>query len=89
MNEMIREIQSLLDKQPLCAGSVIKVQGVEENKVIVRLLGACSGCPSAQLAVKESIKTAIIKEYPSVEDVILDTSVSDDLLSFAKKLLKN
>ncbi|MCH1982273.1 NifU family protein [Ruminococcus sp. OA3] len=89
MDERIREIQGLLDKQSLCTGSVIKVQSVADNKVIVRMLGTCSGCPSAQLTVKESVETAIIKEYPFVEEVILDTSVSDDLLSFAKKLLMN
>ena len=82
MNEMIQEIQSLLDKQSLCAGSVIKSSGCRREQ---------SNCKAAWRLQRMSVRAADrkgidkdsdYKEYPSVEDVILDTSVSDDLLSF-------
>lgn len=85
----IQQIQSLLDKQSLCIGSVINVRDIEDNKVIVKLSGTCSGCPGAQITVKESIETVITEKFPFIEEVILETSVDDELLAFAKQLLNH
>ena len=53
----------------------------------VRLTGACSGCPSAQLTVEDVIKTEIISAFPEVDDVVLDVTVGQDLIDMAKRLL--
>ena len=53
----------------------------------VRLLGKCSGCPSAFITTEEIIREAIVKELPMVQDVVLVTETSDELMDFAKSLM--
>lgn len=53
----------------------------------VRLTGACSTCPSAQSTIEDVVKSILTGELPEVQDVILDTSVSEDLLDMARKIL--
>jgi Fe-S cluster biogenesis protein NfuA len=64
-----------------------ELSGYENGVVYVKLTGACSACPSAQFTIEDIVKAEIMAGLPDVEDVRLDTSVSDELLSFAKKLL--
>lgn len=61
---------------------------LEDGIAWVRLNGACSSCPSAQSTIEEVVKDIVLKECDLVEDVKLDTSVSEDLLDMARKLLK-
>lgn len=61
--------------------------GFENNIARIRLTGACSSCPSAQFTIEDVVKTIIMEELPEVEDVVLDTSVSEDLLNMARKIL--
>ncbi len=42
----------------------------EKNKVYVKMLGACKGCPMAYLTLKEGIETAIKEVVPSVDEVV-------------------
>ncbi len=69
-------------------GGVILV-GFENNIAKVRLTGACSGCPSAQNTIEDVVKEILTAELPEIEDVILDTSVSQDLIDMAKKILNH
>jgi Fe-S cluster biogenesis protein NfuA len=59
----------------------------ENNIAKVRLTGACRTCPSAQFTIEDVVKEIILNELPEVEDVILDTSVSEDLIQMARKIL--
>ena len=61
---------------------------LEDGVVTVRLTGACSGCPSAQMTTEEIVKDILMEELDWVKDVKLDTSVSDDLIELAKKLMR-
>lgn len=61
--------------------------GYENNVAKVRLTGACRTCPSAQFTIEDVVKEIILSEIPEVKDVILDTSVSEDLIQMAKKIL--
>lgn len=59
-----------------------------ENGVAkVRLTGACSSCPSAQYTIEDVVKSILTEEIPEVKDVVLDTSVSQELIDMAKKIL--
>ena len=68
-------------------GGVVLV-GFENNVATVRLTGVCSSCPSAQYTIEDVVKNTVMEEVPEVEDVVLDTSVSEDLIDMAKKILK-
>jgi len=54
----------------------------------VRLTGACSTCPSAQNTIEDVVKQIVMADCEGVEDVILDTSIGEDLLDMARKILK-
>lgn len=60
-----------------------------DGVVTVKLTGACSSCPSAQLTTEDVVKSIIMGAIPEVEDVVLDTSVSDELLEVARKLMRH
>ena len=59
----------------------------ENGTVYVRLMGACSSCPSAQYTVEDIVKAEIICELPEIDDVLLDTCVSSDIMDMARKIL--
>ena len=59
----------------------------ENGIAYVKLTGACSTCPSAQYTIEDVVKGIVMEEIPEVQDVILDTSVSSDLLDMARKIL--
>lgn len=59
----------------------------EDGIAYVRLTGACAQCPSAQETIESVVKDFVMGGCPEVKDVILDTSVSEDLLDMARKIL--
>lgn len=59
----------------------------ENGIAYVRLTGACAQCPSAQETLESVVKDFVMGGCPEVEDVVLDTSVSEDLLDMARKIL--
>ena len=86
------QIQKVLEEKvdPILAehfgGAVLT--GFENRIAKVRLTGACASCPSAQYTIEDNVKAAVMENCEGVEDVELDTSVSDDLLDMAKKILR-
>ena len=88
---MEEKIKAILEEKvnPLLAahyGAAILV-GFENGIAKIRLTGACSSCPSAQYTIEDVVKGALMESLPEVEDVVLDTSVSEDLLEMARKIL--
>ena len=61
--------------------------GIENGVAMVRLTGACASCPSAQDTIESVVKDILLPQVPELKDVILDTSVSEDLIDMAKKIL--
>lgn len=62
--------------------------GYEDGVVLVKLTGACASCPSAQSTIEEVVKSIVMENVSGVKDVILDTSISEDLLDMARKILR-
>ena len=60
----------------------------EDGVAYVKHTGACSSCPSAQETLEDVVKDFVMGGVPEVKDVVLDTSVSEDLLDMARKILK-
>lgn len=93
MATMLEQIETVLDNyvRPSLAshqGDVVIVDYT--NDVLrVRLTGKCSGCPSAQLTTEELISATVKEHIPQVNDVILVSGVSDELIAQAKALLHN
>ncbi len=88
MEEKIREI--LKDKvDPVLAehfgGS--SLSRYEDGIAYVKLTGACAQCPSAQETLESVVKDFVMGGVPEVKDVVLDTSVSEDLLDMARQIL--
>ncbi|QXM06368.1 NifU family protein [Crassaminicella indica] len=65
----------------------IELVKVKEGVVEVKLLGACSGCPSAKFTLEDIVLHDLQKEIPEVKEVVLVTEVSQDLIDMAKKIL--
>lgn len=88
---MEEKIQAILEEKvnPLLESHFggATLVGFENNVAKVRLTGACSSCPSAQYTIEDVVKAVLMEALPEVEDVILDTSVSEDLLDMARKIL--
>lgn len=63
------------------------VTGYEDGIVSVKMDGACASCPSAQDTMNSVVKEKVMAIHSEVKDVVLDTSISEDLLDFARKIL--
>jgi Fe-S cluster biogenesis protein NfuA len=89
--EMKDKIQQVLEEKvnPVLAEHFggANLVSYEEGIAKVRLTGACSTCPSAQFTIEDVVKQILMANIPEIEDVILDTSVSDDLIEMARKIL--
>ena len=90
MNE---EIEKVLEEyvRPKLLEHEGDVQIVEyKDKVLkVRLLGKCSGCPSASLTTEELIAAEVKKHIPEIEDVVLVNEVSQELLDMARQIMQS
>ena len=51
-------------------GGNIEFVKLEDNKVYIKMLGACSNCDMLDLTLKEGIEMAIKEEVPEVTEVI-------------------
>jgi Fe-S cluster biogenesis protein NfuA len=52
-------------------GGDIELVGTDEdNNVKVRLQGACSGCPGAQITLKQGVEQMLKQSVPEVKEVI-------------------
>lgn len=89
--QMINKIESVIETsvrpQLHSHGGDVQVLSYEDGICRVRLLGKCSGCPSAFITTEEIIREEIVKVLPQVKDVVLVTETSDELMSFARQLM--
>jgi Fe-S cluster biogenesis protein NfuA/nitrite reductase/ring-hydroxylating ferredoxin subunit len=51
-------------------GNVELVELTPPNKVTVRLLGACDGCPASGLTLREGVEKAIKEHCPEITDIV-------------------
>jgi Fe-S cluster biogenesis protein NfuA len=71
---VVRKIKNILDTEirPAVAidGGDIIFDRYEDQKLYLHMVGACSGCPSSQITLKEGIETRIREALPEVSEVI-------------------
>jgi Fe-S cluster biogenesis protein NfuA len=51
-------------------GGNIEVVDVKENKVFVKLMGACGTCPSAQITLQMGVERLLREKFPEMEALI-------------------
>ncbi|TKJ29665.1 hypothetical protein CEE39_08970 [bacterium (candidate division B38) B3_B38] len=51
-------------------GGDIELVEVQDGIVKVKLLGACKGCPMAQMTIQQGVERAIKKDVPEVKSVV-------------------
>ncbi|MCU6762352.1 Fe/S biogenesis protein nfuA [uncultured Roseburia sp.] len=90
---MMERIQEVLEKKVRPAllehEGDVKVLSFEEGILRIRLLGKCSGCPSARITTEELIQKEIMEAVPQVEDVVLVQETSRELMDFARRILNH
>jgi Fe-S cluster biogenesis protein NfuA len=88
---MVEKIQKAIDSKirPLLAehNGDIELIKVKDGIVEVKLLGACSGCPSARFTMEELVESVILK-IPEVKQVKMVDPISSEMLDLARQLLK-
>ncbi|QVK21164.1 NifU family protein [Mycoplasmatota bacterium] len=62
IKELINKIRPYLQRD----GGDVKFAKFEEGVVYVELLGACVGCASSDITLKQGIEAIILEEIPSV-----------------------
>lgn len=71
---MKEKVQKAIDKiRPNLqadGGDVQLIDVTDDGIVKVKLLGACHGCPMAQMTLKNGIERFLKKEIPEVREVI-------------------
>ena len=71
--EIVSKIKELIDEyiKPAVAqdGGDIKFRGYSNGVVFVKLRGACSGCPSASITLKEGIYNMLTYYLPDIQNV--------------------
>ena len=69
-------------------GGSLEVTDVCGGCVTVRFSGACAGCPSADLSTKSFLEEILRRRAPEIREVRIDRPVDDELLRFAREILR-
>ena len=94
MREDLEKIEAVLNEQVRPAlrahGGELEVDHLEGGVLYVKLLGQCSGCPSADLTNETLVEAEVVKALPElVQRVSVVQTVSDELWEQAKRLLRD
>ena len=73
-NEVVTQIKELLETRvrPAVAmdGGDIVFQKYEDGRVYLHMQGACSGCPSSSMTLKDGIETRLKEVIPEISEVV-------------------
>ena len=73
MSEKEKKIIDIIDNlRPFLIndGGNIELVKLEDNKVYLRMMGACSNCEMLDITLKDGIEMAIKEEVPGIVEVI-------------------
>lgn len=91
MNDVERRISDILKIRVLPAMreylSGIELEEFRDGVATIHLTGTCSGCPSAQAAINELLRTTLLAEVAEVKEVVLDAPEGEAMYEFARKVL--
>ena len=73
-SDVVQKIKQILEKeiQPAVAmdGGFIAFAGFENGTVFLKMQGACSGCPSSSVTLKQGIETHLKNQISEVQQVV-------------------
>ena len=88
---VLKQIEQILNDKvrPQLAlhGGDIQSISCEEGIYRFKLLGKCSGCPSAYLTTENLIREELMSSLSGLTDVVLIQGISDSLLEEARNLM--
>lgn len=91
MTDLFKKVEDVikLDIRPMLHDhdGDIKLMSVDNGVAKVRFLGACRGCPGAQMTINDVVTLKINEKVAEIKKVVLVDGISEDMLSMAKKLL--
>ena len=67
--EKVQKVIEMVRERLQYDGGDIKLVGIEDGVVKVKLQGACAGCPMSQMTLKNFVEVAIKKEVPGIKRV--------------------
>ena len=70
MREKVEAALASIRPQLQADGGNIELVDVSNGTVMVRLTGACSGCPMAAMTLKEGVERIIKEQVPEVVEVV-------------------
>ncbi len=53
-------------------GGIDLVDVKDDNTVVVKLTGACCGCPFSQMTLKAGVEAELKSEFPEIKEVITE-----------------
>ncbi len=66
VKDIIEELRPMLQMD----GGDCEITGFDGKKVLLRLKGACAGCPGAQMTLKMGIEQRLKEQIPELEEVV-------------------
>ena len=72
LNSKVEQVLEALRINLQMDGGDIQLVEITEDKVVkVHFLGACCGCPSAQMTLKYYIERAVKDQIPDIKEVVM------------------
>lgn len=68
-------------------GGDVEFCSYKDGVVELRMLGQCSGCPSAKFTNENVIEAALKEGIPEIKRVELSSCYNEEMLDFARKIL--
>lgn len=85
------KIQKILDEdinvKLILHGGGADLTSFEDGVAMIKFSGACAACMSQTDTFEQVVKASIMDKVPEVRDVMVDDTISDDLLDFARQIL--
>ncbi len=70
LDARVREVLRRLAPSLSVDGGGVELARIEGRAAYVRLIGACIGCPGADITLRYGIESAITAEVPEIERVV-------------------
>ncbi|MBP7669243.1 MAG: NifU family protein [Candidatus Eisenbacteria bacterium] len=68
--EVVKVLEERVKPALTAHGGGVDLVDVKDNKVYVRLTGACHSCPMALMTLKAGVERALRQAFPDLEEVV-------------------